>query len=121
MKCNVTDFDFIRGAFDLLPKDAQGEIYSATLALAMAAEKSREAQANANRIAAVRWMDTVFNCLEDDDWDEYKERGYDLAFLNALKEQATKYGNRALQAPVGGLSEWENIIFVYAFRKGMGL
>ena len=37
MKRNVTDFDFIRGAFDLLPKDAQGEIYGATLAFAMAA------------------------------------------------------------------------------------
>ena len=41
MKRNVTDFDFIQGAFNLLPKDAQKEIHGVAVAHAAKMEKSR--------------------------------------------------------------------------------
>lgn len=113
MKPNVTDFYMIQGAFETLPKDQQDELTSCALALVAEADVYPKAYKKALHYAAAEWMISVFNDMDDKDWEEMKQNGYDLDFLMELK-------NNAMQsAPDGYLSEWENIIYVYAFRKGM--
>lgn len=118
MNRHITDIDIIEASLSLLPSGDRKKISDMVAAVTQDAQKSGEAQQLATRKAAGRWMDTVYNAMLDDDWDEYRKQGYDLDFLNALKEVATRYSSLATQAQEGYLSEWENIIYVYAFNMG---
>lgn len=112
MKPNVSDFYMIQGAFETLPEDRRAELSSCALALVIEAGVYPMSYQKALHYAASELMVSVFNDMEDKDWEEMKMTGYDLDFLLELKKHAMQ------SAPKGYLSEWENVLFVYAFQKG---
>lgn len=112
MTPNVSDFYMIQGAFETLPEDLRAELSACAMALVVEAGVYPSVYKKTLHYAANEWMISVFNDMEDKDWEEMKKTGYDLDFLLELK-------NNAMQsAPEGCLSEWENVLFVYAFQKG---
>lgn len=118
MKTLVTDFDFIRGTFPLLPKEKQDELAAHALVLAAEAEISQEARVQACRLAADEWMISVFNSMDTAAWDDIRGNGYDDMFLQALKENVGHDDPRAFTPHPNGLSLWEDVLFIYAFRMG---